>query len=176
MPREEAVDLVDEHDTIVGSATVGECVERGLLHRAVAVQVIRSSGKFLLQQRSRKDLWHPGLWTISSTGHVKKGETYDTAAARELKEELGLTANLVLQTKRLLPPIRSDRLVEHEWVSLYFARTDLPCIIDPVELEGVKEVTGPQLRLMLDGGSMTPDAVILLSEYLGGRSKAKSSL
>jgi len=166
MPSEEAVDLVDDQDTVVGSATVRECLEKGLLHRAVAVQVVRSSGKYLLQQRSKKDLWHPGLWTLSSTGHVRKGESYDAAAGRELEEELGLTAKLVLRTKRLLPPIKSDSLVELEWVCLYFAQTDSPCVIDPVELEGVKEVTKPELRRLMGDGSMTPDAVILLSEHL----------
>ena len=176
MAREEVVDLVDEHDRVAGFGTLGECLDEGLLHRAVAVQVIRSSGKFLVQQRSKNDSWHPGLWTMSCTGHVRRAETYDAAAGRELKEELGLTAKLTLHKKVLLPTITSGSLTEREWVRFYVAHTDLHCVIDPVELQGVKEVTEPQLRRMLDGDSMTPDAIILLNLYLLGRPKKDSHL
>lgn len=169
MPAGEMVDIVDEHDAVIGTATVGDCLEKGLLHRAVAVLVVRSDGEFLLQQRSRRDAWHPGLWTLSSTGHVKAGEAYDEAAERELSEELGISARLVLLRKHLLPPIRSGRFTEREWVTLYVARTDVPCRIDRAEVESVKEVATPQLRRMFDDGSMTPDAVILLTEYLERR-------
>jgi len=166
MPAGEMIDLVDERDVVTGTATISDCLEKGLLHRAVAVLVVRSNGEFLLQQRSKRDLWHPGLWTLSSTGHVKTGEAYGDAAARELSEELGISARLLQLNKRLLPPIRSGRLTEREWVALYVTRTDIPCSIDRTEVESVKEVAVPQLRRMFDEGSMTPDAVILLTEYL----------
>ncbi len=166
MAGDEIVDIVDERDAVTGSATIRECLERGLLHRAVAVLVIRSDGKFLLQQRSKRDLWHPGLWTLSSTGHVRSGEAYDKAAARELEEELGLRAKLGCLGKHLLPPIQSAGLTEREWVTCYAARTDLPCTVDSSEVETVKEVDEPQLRRMFDDGTMTPDSVFLLSDYL----------
>ncbi len=166
MAKEELVDLVDDQDRIVGAATLAECLERGLLHRAVAVLVLRSDGRFVLQQRSRRDAWHPGLWTISSTGHVKRGESYDHAAARELLEELGVTAELSLARKRLLPPISSGRLTEREWVCMYVAKTDAPLAIDPDELEGAEEVSESRLRRMIDDNSLTPDAVVLLTEHL----------
>jgi isopentenyl-diphosphate delta-isomerase type 1 len=160
------VDLVDERDVVIGTASIRDCLEKGLLHRAVAVLVVRSNGEFLLQQRSKKDLWHPGLWTLSCTGHVKAGEAYDEAAAREFSEELGISARLLRLGKRLLPPIKSGGLTEKEWVALYVTRTDERCRIDRTEVESVKEVAAPRLRRMFDEGSMTPDAVILLREYL----------
>ena len=166
MSEGEEIDVVDEHDSVVGSTTVGEALKRGQLHRAVAVVVLRSYGKILLQQRSKRDLWHPGLWTLSSTGHVRKGESYAAAAARELKEELGIEARPRLLGKYLIPPIRSGGLVERERVAMFEARTDLPCIVDPTEVEGVKEVEVLRTIKMLDGDPLTPDAVLLLTEYL----------
>jgi isopentenyldiphosphate isomerase len=166
LPAEEMVDIVDELDVVTGTETLGDCLEKGLLHRAVAVLVVRTDGDILLQQRSKRDLWHPGLWTLSSTGHVRAGEAYEKAAARELREELGISASLVRLGKHLLPPIQSGGLTEREWVALYVARTDKPCSIDRKELEGVKEVAPPLLRRMFNDGSMTPDAVILLTGYL----------
>ena len=160
------VDLVDGDDAVVGSATIARCLRDGLLHRAVAVIVVRSSGRFLLQQRSRRDLWHPGLWTISSTGHVRKGEGYGSAAARELKEELGIGGSLVPVRKHRMPKFADGGLTENEWVFLFACRTDAPCTIDPVEVEGVKEVTKEELSEMVAGGPLTPDAKLVLADYL----------
>jgi len=174
LPAGEGVDIVDDQDVVIGAATIGDCLEKGLLHRAVAVLVVRSNGELLLQQGSLRDAWHPGLWTLSSTGHVKAGEAYDEAAARELKEELGISARLVRLWKRLLPPILSGGLTEREWVTLYVTRTETPCSIDRGEVEGVKEVAAHQLRRMFNDGSMTPDAVILLTEYLEHQEEAGS--
>lgn len=172
-PSGEEVDLVNERDIVIGSSTLGECLAKGLLHRAVAVLVVRSSGKFLLQRRSFKDKWHPGLRTISSTGHVRKGESYGGAAARELREELGFEAKLDRLGKYLLPPLSSEGLTEREWVTFYQARSDSPCRIDPVELDSVEEVDERGLRRMLAGGSVTPDAVILLTGYLKSRGRRR---
>ena len=175
MPPDEIVDLVNEHDIVIGTASIRDCLEKGLLHRAVAVLVVRRNGEFLLQQRSKRDAWHPGLWTLSSTGHVKTGEAYDEAASRELREELGISARLARLGKRLLRPIQSGGFTEREWVVLYRTRTDKACSIDSEEVEGVKGVAASQLRTMIDDGSMTPDAVILLTEYLEHQEDAGSS-
>jgi len=169
MPADEEVDLVDEEDHLAGAATLGDCLGKGLLHRAVAVLVLRTSGRILLQQRSRRDLWHPGLWTLSCTGHVKRGESYGAAARRELYEELGIRSPLKSFTRLLLPPFQSGGLVEREWVSLFVSKTDLPATIDPIELESVEEVSRSQLKRMLSGPRLTPDAKILLGLFLNSR-------
>ena len=158
--------MVDARDRVVGGATVRECLEGGLLHRAVAVLVVRSSGKFVLQQRSKRDAWHPGLWTISSTGHVKRGEGYEAAARRELLEELGVEGPLSPVRKYRMPAFSERGLTENEWAFFYTCRTDAPCAVDPVELEGVKEFTEEELRRMLAEGPLTPDAKLILADYL----------
>lgn len=166
MARDEPVDVVDAYDRVVGSSTVGECLDRGLLHRAVAVVVSRPDGRVVLQQRSRRDAWHPGRWTLSCTGHVRKGESYHAAAARELEEEIGIRAELSFLKKCLLPAMKEGTMTEREWVSLFAATSNSPVKIDPVELEGVKEYTLQGLRKVLAGDSLTPDAVILLTEFM----------
>jgi isopentenyldiphosphate isomerase len=163
---EEVVDVVDDHDLVVGSATLAHCLSEGLLHRAVAVLVVRTNGSILLQRRSKQDRWQPGLWTLSCTGHVKRGEAYREAAVRELKEELGLRTPLRNSGKHKLPPITQDRLTEHEWIALFFAVTDAEVAIDRDELEAVKEVGPAELKGLLRGGPLTPDAKVLLRDYL----------
>ena len=160
------VDLVDVRDRVVGNTTIAGCLKEGLLHRAVAVLVLRSSGTYVLQQRSRQDSWQPGLWTISSTGHVKKGESYEMAAHRELREELGLEGELTPLRKYLLPPKSEGGATEHEWVAFFTCRTDSPCNVNLAELEMVREVDDRELREMMVGGLMTEDSRTILSDYL----------
>ncbi|MDG6920261.1 MAG: NUDIX domain-containing protein [Nitrososphaerota archaeon] len=166
MGGEERVDVVDEHDSVVSESTLGECLKRGLLHRAVAVVVSRPDGRVLLQRRSLKDPWQPGMWTLSCTGHVKKGESYRDAAVRELAEELGLRSSLEGIGRYLIPPIREGALVEREWVSLFAASSDASARIDLAEVETVAEFDREELNAMMESGELTPDAAMLLHEYL----------
>jgi isopentenyl-diphosphate Delta-isomerase len=162
----EEVDLVDNDDAVIGAASLGVCLAKGLLHRAVAVLVLRSTGSVVLQRRSESDLWNPGLWTISCTGHVKSGESYAEAAARELSEELGLTSPVHQLFKFKLPPIRDRTLTENEWTAFFSTVTDAKVTPDPQELSGVEEVPMMELERMVRGGPLTEDAKILLTNYL----------
>ena len=93
--NDEIFALVNERDEVVGQAPRREVHARHLRHRAVHILVFNSAGEVYLQKRSMvKDL-SPGLWDSSCSGHVDAGEDYDTAAGRELGEELGLTVAAV---------------------------------------------------------------------------------
>lgn len=158
--------MVDNDDHMVGVATIDRCLSEVLLHRAIAVLVKRKNGAVVLQQRSRNDSWHPGMWTISCTGHVRRGESYQQAAIRELGEELGLKSKVEEVRKFLLPPISSNGLTELEWITLFTTFTDSPIAIDPVELESTAEVRQSELKQVLTDWPLTPDAKIILGEYL----------
>jgi isopentenyldiphosphate isomerase len=142
-------------------------LRRGLLHRAVATLVVRADGSMLMQQRSRADRWNPGLWTLSSTGHVRKGESYRRAAARELREELGLRPRLRAVGRRLLPEFREGGLREREWVAFFTARSDGAAEIDRSEVEATRDMTPNEAKRMISRGPFTPDARILLRWYFG---------
>ena len=88
----EIFDVVDEHDEVTGQATRGEVHAQGLLHRAVHVLVFNKRGDVLLQQRSMLKDAHPGVWDSSVSGHLDAGEAYESAAVRELAEEMGIDA------------------------------------------------------------------------------------
>jgi isopentenyl-diphosphate Delta-isomerase len=81
--------LVDENDNEVGTDTRENChAGSGRRHRAYTVFLFHG-GKMLLQQRSSKKLLWPGAWDVSYTSHVYPGETYQQAAERKAKQELG---------------------------------------------------------------------------------------
>ncbi len=87
--------VVDENDAVTGAAPRAEVHGNNLRHRAVHILLWNDAGELLLQKRSRWKDRHPGVWDSSAAGHVGAGEDYDATAARELKEELGITAPLM---------------------------------------------------------------------------------
>src|SRR5215472_10054324 len=91
---EEIFDVVDEHDRVVAQAPRSVVHAQKLLHRAVHIFVLNSRGELLLQKRSATKDEYPLCYTSSASGHLSAGETYETAAPRELAEELGLAGEL----------------------------------------------------------------------------------
>ena len=86
------IQIVDEKNNPVGSATKQEAWRDGLIHRVVRISVFDQAGRLLVQKRSFNKELYPGRWDNSAAGHVDNGETYEQAALRELNEELGLKA------------------------------------------------------------------------------------
>jgi isopentenyl-diphosphate delta-isomerase type 1 len=129
---EEWFDVVNERDEVVGRATRRDVHARGLLHRAVHVLVFDRQGRVFLQKRSMKKDMSPGLWDSSCSGHLDSGEDYDTAAQRELGEEIGL--------KVAQPPARWWRIdaceaTAQEFCWVYRLEHDGPLVLDPDEIE-----------------------------------------
>ena len=105
---------VDEEDNLIGRASREECHSKRLIHRSVYIFVLNSEGKLLLQKRSMSKDLYPGYYTGSATGHVDYGESYEEAAHRELKEELGIDGQL-----HYLGKFRTVSKEENEISALY---------------------------------------------------------
>ncbi len=110
--------VVDEDDEVIRKATREEChSNRTLIHRSVYIFVVNGKNEVFLQKRSMSKDLYPGYYTGSATGHVDYGEEYDEAAARELKEELGIDAPL-----HRLGKVKSFAENEREISMLYICR------------------------------------------------------
>ncbi|MBS7634353.1 NUDIX domain-containing protein [Candidatus Bathyarchaeota archaeon] len=92
--EEEYLYVVDENDEVLGRAARSKCHREGLIHRSVYVVVINSKGEIFLQKHSMRKELYPGYYACSATEHVKYGESYEEAAKREMREELGIEAPL----------------------------------------------------------------------------------
>lgn len=128
----EVFDVVDEHDRVLRQATRGEVHRNGLLHRAVHVFAINKRGDVLLQQRSMLKDAHPGEWDSSVSGHLDSGEDYDSAAVRELEEEMGMIAAQPPQEISRIAPCANTGW---EHVRLYCVRHDGPVRFPAAEIE-----------------------------------------
>ena len=129
---DEWFDVVNARDEVVGRETRRVVHATGLWHRAVHVLVFDAAGRIFLQKRSMKKDLSPGLWDSSCSGHLDAGEDYDTAAVREIGEEIGVRLSA--------PPERWFRIeacVETGWEFcwIYRLRHEGPFELHPEEIE-----------------------------------------
>lgn len=134
----EYFDWIDRTDQTIGVATREEAHRLNLYHRAVHLYARGGSGGLLLQKRSSSKDLEPGLWTLSCSGHVDRGETYLFAAIREMSEEL----NVSLEESSLNELLRSDPTPEngYEFIRSYEVLTTINPVPNPQEISELKEI------------------------------------
>ena len=106
MADTEIVDIVDNDNNIIGSASVLEAHNKRLLHRAVGIFVFDIDGSLYIQTGNKYN-----RLDLSVGGHVQQGETYESAAKREMLEEIGLDVPMQPVTT-FLP---TDARLGHYW-------------------------------------------------------------
>jgi len=129
---EDIFDIVNERDEVIGRAPRREVHARGLLHRAMHVLIFNSRGETFLQKRSMSKDREPGRWGAACSGHVDSGEDYDTAALRELGEELGWKP--VEPLKRILR-IEACLETDQEFVWVYHCNGEGPFNLNREEVD-----------------------------------------
>ncbi|MBP1561054.1 MAG: NUDIX domain-containing protein [Oscillospiraceae bacterium] len=86
----EIIDVYDRHRNKVRTAERRDKLGENEYRLVVHICAFNSKGELLIQKRlSFKHGW-PGLWDLTTGGAASTGETSAEAAARELKEELGI--------------------------------------------------------------------------------------
>jgi len=90
MATTEIIDIVDKDNNVIGSADVNTAHEQKLMHRVVGIFVFDANDGKLYFQTGNKY----GKLDIAVGGHVQQGETYESAAQREMYEEVGLKTSL----------------------------------------------------------------------------------
>lgn len=130
-PREE-LDVVNENDEPIATATRREVHEEALLHRAVHVLLTDDDERLLLQRRSMDKRTYPGLWTSSASGHVPSGVPPIGAARREASEELGIDPPAMgpVGTVRVEELDVGEREIVHVFLGSYDGEVDP----DPAEV------------------------------------------
>jgi isopentenyl-diphosphate delta-isomerase len=142
---EEIFDVCDEQDRVIGTAPRSRVHAEWLLHRAVHVFVFNSRGQLLLQRRSATKDESPLKLTSSASGHLGTGESYETAAVREMQEEIGLKGPLEFLIKL---PASQETANEH--TVLYRMISDDQPTPDPAEILRMEVVTLPEAQRMLE--------------------------
>jgi isopentenyl-diphosphate delta-isomerase len=92
--RNALIDRVDEQNRSVGTIARQDVFTEHANFRTVHVLVLNHAGDLLLQQLAPTRDRHPLQWGSSAAGYIYSGETYEDAARRRLREELGLDSEL----------------------------------------------------------------------------------
>lgn len=91
----ELFDVVNEYGEPTGDVVDRETAHlEGVRHRTAHLWLLRErdgNTEILLQKRAQTKSF-PGCYDISSAGHIPAGDEYRESAVRELREELGVTA------------------------------------------------------------------------------------
>src|SRR3954454_14174708 len=131
-------------------------------HRAVFIVVRSSGGDVLVHQRSPlKDLW-PGRWDLCVGGVVSAGESYESAAARELSEEVGVTG-------RVPTPLGSVAYEDDDVAlvgRLYTVTSDGPFSFSDGEVIQARFVAVTELADLVTQESFVPDSVAVVLPQL----------
>jgi len=158
---EEMLPLVDESGKVLGIAPRSECHKGpGKLHPVVHLQIVDGRGSMYLQKRAANKDVQPGKWDSAVGGHVSAGEDLDTALARELREELGITKLALEASGARVEPIlryRWDSEVESELVFSFIATYGGPFAPDGVEVEEGRFWSFADIRARLGKGVFTPN-------------------
>jgi isopentenyl-diphosphate delta-isomerase len=120
----EEVILVDADDREVGTAEKLDAHARGLLHRALSVFLFDDRGRVLLQRRADAKYHTGGRWANTCCSHPRPGETTGAAAARRLREEMGVAVALEHALTFTYRAEFEDGLVEHEVDHVFTGRFD----------------------------------------------------
>lgn len=91
-PMNELVEVVDEDDRVVDVVPRSLVRERLLLHRCTYVVVLDPDGRVYVHRRADSKDVYPGFYDVVAGGVNGVGESYEVCAAREVHEELGVTA------------------------------------------------------------------------------------
>jgi len=148
---DEKLILVDENDKILGYKNKDEAHdEDGILHRAFSLFIFNENKELLLQKRSQqKKLW-PLFWSNSVCSHPRKGEDYNTATQRRLKEELGIRTPLNYLFRFQYQAKFGEEGSEHELCSVYIGKTDGKVTANTNEIADWKFIDFEQLELEID--------------------------
>lgn len=143
----ERLDIVDESDNVTGEATKSDIYSKNLKYYRIVKGIIRTSeGKILLPKRSKYKYIFPNCYDISLSGHVDKGESYEEALKREMKEELDIEGASYKEIGYLTP----QQLNSNYFIKLFMVNYDGKIRVDENEVESANYVELEQLYKLIE--------------------------
>lgn len=158
--------FVDKDDNVVGSGDRRDAAKLGFAVRIIRIFLFNAKGELLLQKRS-VNVRLPGLWDQSVGGHVDEGEDYQTAALREMKEELGVEGVQLTEVTKLYRESSDPTNPSRRFEMLYTGAYDGEVAFDAHEISEVRWIQPKELKAwMKEKPEEFTKGFILALEYL----------
>ncbi|HUT22793.1 MAG TPA: NUDIX domain-containing protein [Sumerlaeia bacterium] len=162
---EEILTLVNENDEEVGRAPRSVVRRESLLHRSTAILVYDSRGRLLIHKRTASKDINPSLWDLFAGGVVALGETYEEAARRETREEIGIESPEL----EFLFKIHYHNAHNPCFVGVFKTVYDGPIAFQEEEIEEGRFVTDGELRELIRTRPFVPESLEIWEECLRRR-------
>ncbi len=154
--------VVNENDEEIGKMTYDKVYTILPIHRIVHIFILNEKEEMLLQLRSDKKSFCPLHWSTSAGGHVRYGETYEMAALREIKEELGIEIEIVFSHKDYYTDERGIKRFLSTFSGVYNGELS----INNNEVNYVKFFNIDTIRQMIKSGDkFHPELLFLLKKH-----------
>ncbi|UCD04154.1 MAG: NUDIX domain-containing protein [Candidatus Woesearchaeota archaeon] len=157
---EEKLEVIDDNFNVIGVASREEVIKNNLKHKTSLIIVKNSKNELYVRQRSRKKKIFPLKWVVSAGGGVNLGETFESAARRELKEELGIEASL-----KYLYDFDYESTGNNYKAKVYLATYDGEITVNKEECEQGKWMSKEEVRELIDKDLLCPDTAIFMQKY-----------
>lgn len=158
----EYMDVVDKLDNVIGKDTKKNIYLKNLTHRIVHVLIFDKNNNMALQLRSKTCSFCPEYWSTAVGGHVRSNESYEEAALREFKEELGAKAELEFFSKDFYTSNNSPDKFLMTFKCVY----DGVFMVNKKEVERVEFFSIDKIKQMINQGEkFHPELLFLLKKY-----------
>lgn len=155
--------LVDENDQAIGQEDKLVAHQKGLLHRAFSVFIVRkyhNEIQLLMQQRAATKYHGALLWSNSCCSHPQPNEDIQLSALKRVEEELGVSLNEITPVgSHLYKAMMPNDLIEHEFDHLFISRENPKTnCFNPEEVQRLQWQSLPDLeqQLLTSPESFTP--------------------
>lgn len=162
--------LVDKNDKILGLKEKYEAHHNPVpLHRAISVVIFSpDKTKMLLQQRPKSKPTWPLFWSNTTCTHPFENESYQDAAERRLKEEMGIVT-LLKEKFKFIYEAKFDKVWgEHELDAVFVGTYDGKITPNKEEVEDYKWMDIKDLKedIKTNPDIYTPWFKIILSKMI----------
>jgi len=166
------VDVVDADDRVLRQVTRAEMRRENLLHRAVYLLVFNGRGEILIHRRTTGKDIYPGYFDVTVGGVVDAGEDYDTAARRELAEEVGIDGVAVERLFDVRYADASTQLIGRA----FLVRHDGPIRLQAEEVAWAAFVPLAEAERVMRAERCCPDGAQVLRRHLAGSTSTSSPM
>ncbi len=164
----EVLDIVDENDNVIGTATKDHILKQNLIHRGVVIFIFNSKGEIFVHKRTADKKIYPNMWSMTCGGSAVSGEDFLEAAKRETTEETGVK-NPKLE---FLFMDRYRSKLDNVIADVYKLKFDGNIKIEKKEIEKGFFISVEELKELIKKEPFCPDALQYFKKY--GSKKIKS--
>jgi isopentenyldiphosphate isomerase len=144
----------------------GEELQPGDFHLVIHVCIFNSNEEMLIQQRQPFKVGWPNMWDLTVGGSAIAGDTSQTAAQRELFEEIGLKLNF----QQIRPHLTINFEKGFDDIYLIEENVQLHTLtLQHEEVQNVKWASKEEILTMIKNGKFIPYYESLIHFLFDGR-------